>query len=146
MFTQRLRPRLCSQVLLMPLHTELAGLATCHALHGIMCWSYLASEPSAAYSCSHRVCIHGSVARYCMLVCVSQTWPQSQMLPVNFHTELAVGPNGSDLQGTACLHVWVRPCLMVRPGLRARCCLYMITQSLQCARMAPTCKGLHACM
>ena len=120
MFTQRLWPWPRSQVLLMHLHTELAGLATvpcttCSHLLGqtwslgqvlpihdhsspgsvarylvlVLVRSCLASEPSAAYTYSHRACIYGSVVRC-----------------------------------TACWY------MLARPGLRARCCQYMFPQGL----------------
>ena len=51
--------------------------------------SDLASEPGAASTCSHRACSPGFVASLACLYVLGQTWPQSQVLPIHVHTELA---------------------------------------------------------
>jgi hypothetical protein len=82
---------------------------------------------------------NGSELRVLHVTCVcetlsqSQTWPQSQVLPTHNHTDLAVGPEWLRLARYCMVDVWEKPSLMVRQGLRASCCMYKITQTLQWA-------------
>ena len=107
----------------------------------------LALEPGAACTCSHIQVITQTLqwaprgtdlqvlhaTRACETLSEGQTWPQSQVLPIHNHTDHAVGHEWLRLARYCMIDVWVRTCLMVRPGLRARCCLYIITQTLQWA-------------